>query len=79
MIKHKRIQKEILDVEDVICDSCGVSCFNGNNLEFMTLQNSWGYGSKYDFQTWTAHLCEKCIDERLDFINFNKQKSVNIF
>jgi len=75
MIKYKQIQKIELQVEDVICDSCDNSCWNKNNFEYMTLSNSWGFGSKYDLETWPAQVCESCVDEKFKFINFKKESS----
>lgn len=78
MKKYKQVVKNDIEVEDVICDSCGKSCYNGHNFEFMTLLNSWGYGSKYDMTTWEADICETCVDTKLNFINFKKTKTIRI-
>ena len=67
----KIIEVEIL--QDVICDSCGNSCKNSTNFEYMTLRNYWGYGSKKDGEFWQAHICEKCVDEKFPFIKFQKE------
>jgi hypothetical protein len=63
--KVKIVQVDQEQVEDVICDACGHSCHNGSNFEYMTLQNQWGYGSRFDMEVWQAHVCEKCVIERL--------------
>lgn len=76
-------------ITDIICDSCGKSCKvdeiiienaaredNGQPhyyFEYMKLEANYGYGSKYDLQKWTAHICEKCIEEKLmPIIKFSK-------
>jgi hypothetical protein len=41
----------------------------------MELSASWGYYSNKDMESWKAHLCEKCVDERLGFISFDKGKT----
>jgi len=67
----KKTELEVL--QDVICDSCGKSCKNSTNFEYMTLKNYWGYGSKKDGEMWEAHVCEKCVDEKFQFIKFRKE------
>ena len=75
---------------DIICDCCGKSCkvyeavvanearldhgeiFQG--FEFMELEAHWGYDSGKDCEKWTAHVCEKCVDEKFSFINFKKEE-----
>ena len=73
----KNIPTEV--ITDIICDSCGESCMVGDSnlnnkftpiFEIMTLKANWGYGSKKDLEKWEAHLCEKCVDEKLSFIKF---------
>lgn len=73
MIKtnNKQIKADI--VEDVICDVCGKSCKNSTNFEYMTLKKYWAYGSKKDGEFWEAHICEKCVDEKLQFVKFRKE------
>ena len=74
---------------DVICDICGKSCKvaehrvenesrpdNGEiiySFEYMTLSADWGFDSKKDGEKWTAHVCEKCVDEKLTYIKFKKE------
>lgn len=78
--------KKIESVTDVICDCCGKSCKTGDfeidnqartdhgerwrSFEYMSLSANWGYESGKDLQTWTAQICEKCVDEKLGFIKF---------
>lgn len=77
-------------ITDVICDCCGKSCKvyegkidndvrvdNGEpyySFEFMKMEVHWGYESGKDTQKWTAQVCEKCVDEKLSFINFKKER-----
>lgn len=63
--------KEVDEIVDVTCDSCGKSCNTEYGFEYMELKTNWGYASKKDLETWSAHLCEKCVDEKLNFIKFN--------
>jgi len=44
-------------------------------FEFMKLEANWGYYSEgqKDTEKWTAHICEKCVDEKLSFIKFKKE------
>jgi len=82
-MKKKKIQLQKQEVvTDIVCDSCGASCktsegvgHDGNKVysfEHMRLEASWGYHSGKDMEKWTADLCEKCVDEKLGFICFNK-------
>jgi hypothetical protein len=75
--KKKNVKTDVLI--EIICDHCGRSCeveFGSGNYEFMKLDASWGYGSKKDFEKWSAHLCEKCVDEL--FNNPKNKKSIRI-
>jgi len=76
-------------VTDIICDCCGKSCKvnedkinndlkadNGEPyfiFEFMKLEAVWGYYSNKDTEKWTAHICEKCVDEKFPFVKFKKE------
>lgn len=73
-MNHMEVQKiEQNTVVDITCDCCGKSCNHGYGFEVMTLSAHWGFGSNKDLQKWEAHLCEKCVDEKLKFIDFNKE------
>jgi len=82
-MEKKKIQLRKQEVvTDISCDCCGASCkvgegtdYDGNQVysfEYMELSASWGYYSGKDMESWKAHLCEKCVDERLGFISFDK-------
>jgi hypothetical protein len=60
--------------EDVICDCCGNSCKTEYGIESMKISATWGFMSNKDGEKWQADLCEKCVDEKLSFINFNVKK-----
>ena len=84
----QKINQEI--ISDIICDSCGKSCkvdeFVIDNpqredfgqmcysFEYMKLEANWGYHSGKDLTNMKAHLCEKCVDEKLTFIKFKDSK-----
>lgn len=78
-------------VTDIICDCCGKSCKVDEGVidndiridhgekyrtfEYMKLNAIWGYNTKKDMERWTAHVCEKCVDEKLSpLVNFKKQE-----
>ena len=49
-------------VEKVSCNMCGkvakhLDCTDINDLQF-----EFGYGSKYDMETWSFDLCDGCVD-----------------
>lgn len=74
--KILKINKEI--VTDILCDCCGESCMTqdhgetARSFEYMRLSACWGYDSNKDLEKWDAFLCEKCVDEKLPFIKFQK-------
>jgi hypothetical protein len=43
----------------------------------MTMAAEWGYNSNKDMENWKAHICEKCVDEKFNFIKFVKTKYFN--
>lgn len=75
--------------KDIICDCCGESCevFSAlvdnpinddfgkirKSFEYMVLKANWGYFSDSDGESWEANVCEKCVKEKLSFINFKKK------
>lgn len=72
--KVKWIETE--EIVDVICDSCGASCNTEYGAEFMSLSANWGFFSNKDLEKWEAHICEKCVDEKLTFIKFDKRTAI---
>lgn len=73
MEKTEIHKKDIEVTTDIICDSCGNSCKTHTDFEYMELRANWGYASKKDMERWTAHICEKCVDEKLSFVKFKKE------
>ena len=65
-------QQTVSKLSYVTCDVCGQKCVN---FEYMLLDASWGYESKYDCQHWKAHICEKCVDSKLRFVKFIKTQA----
>lgn len=54
-----------IDVE-IICNNCGKS-YDMTQVQFFShpihgFTASFGYGSKYDTDTWSFDLCEKCLE-----------------
>lgn len=88
MIFKETIETKKEVITEILCDSCGKSCkkhsYVVNNplspnysekeyvFESMELSANWGYFSDKDTEQWTAHICEKCVDEKFGFIKFNK-------
>lgn len=72
MIKRELQQKTDHVVVDITCDICGRSTKTDYGFEFARITAHWGYMSNKDGQDWVAHVCEKCIDEKLGCINFEK-------
>lgn len=57
----KKVTKEVDEIVGTKCDSCGNEC----GEEYMELTTAWGYVSKKDGETWSADLCENCVDKLL--------------
>ena len=74
MIIKETEQKEVEVIKSILCDSCGAECIKSLGAEYMSLEVNWGFTSGHDLETWTAQLCEKCVDDKLSFINFQKGK-----
>lgn len=91
MVIKEKINLPQSIITDILCDCCGKSCkvLEGNIqnelreddghpfyvFEYLKLEAYWGYHSKKDGDHWEAHLCESCVDEKLSFINFDKNKT----
>lgn len=54
-------------VIDVQCDCCGQSCKTKTGYEFITMRG------KYAGKKLSAHICSKCVADRLFFVNFKKE------
>ncbi len=49
-------------VIDLVCDVCGMSARNSEGeLQYGTMQASWGKGSVHCGETYELHLCENCF------------------
>lgn len=81
MITKKSIRINASIDHEIICDSCGKSCYVHEHVidnpanshfgnvervfEYMELKAAWGYHSNKDTQIWTAQICEQCVDNKL--------------
>lgn len=74
IIKIETILKNIDTIDDIFCDICGKSCKTEYGFEYLECNTVWGFNSNKDMESWTAHICEKCVDEKLNFINFKKEQ-----
>lgn len=90
MEKEEIQNKKKKVITDIICDCCGKSCKidegkinnpsrvdDGESyysFEFLKLEDYWGYNSGKDTIQYTAQICEECVDEKLSFINFKKER-----
>jgi hypothetical protein len=77
MKKYKKEQTVIDVLDDVICDSCGKSCYNGWEFGYTEVQHSYGYGSELDGTIFKADICDKCFESKfLPLANFNITKYI---
>jgi hypothetical protein len=76
-MKHTVLeQKPEVVVKDITCDICGKSCLTDYGFEYLTMKANWGFMSNKDLEIWEAHICEKCVDDKLVnliSVNFNKK------
>ena len=89
MEKTENLIREVSILKDIICDSCGESCLVSAHVvdneahpdygkvnreySYITLSGNFGFYSGKDGYSYKAHVCEKCVDEKLNFINFDKK------
>lgn len=57
--EKKQVTAEM--ITDVICDFCGKSCKGVYDFEYATIDYNWGYGSKFDGDTGSYHMCDECF------------------
>ena len=52
-------------VSSVVCNKCGVTCFNktGVNKETLNVSQKWGYNSDWDLEIHEFNLCQKCYKQ----------------
>ena len=59
---YQKKLSEVVELTDVLCDSCGASCKTSMGFEYGSLRASWGYDSRKDCMVEDYHLCENCFD-----------------
>ncbi len=48
------------------CNICGVELDEWDQMADFTIQKDIGYGSKYDGETLSIHICIDCMDRIID-------------
>lgn len=66
MIKYKKVQKEDIEIEDIICNKCGKSMntecgFIG--LEDAKVRGHYSSTNLKDYHTYSFSLCEECLEQ----------------
>lgn len=53
-----------MEITTYTCDRCGykVQDENGCMFDITPIYISFGYGSKFDLETWSMDLCDDCIE-----------------
>lgn len=74
MITSLRPGKRLLNIDEYEChcDGCGELCKKTDGREgweYIEIFHRFGSGKKKN-KTYKAQICEKCFDEKLNFINF---------
>lgn len=64
MIKTEK--QEVTEIKDVpvsiTCNCCGEESEEVQyNAQYQEIYLSFGYGSQFDMETWSIHLCEDCL------------------
>lgn len=81
MRKMKEITKVVHEDKAIICNKCGkeVDLENADDFEenlFHPFKVSFGYGSKFDLETWYFDLCEDCLLEFVETFKIKPDKCV---
>lgn len=42
-------------------------------FEYLKIEGTWGFGSEKDGEKWSAQICEKCVDDKFEFVKFKKE------
>jgi len=71
MRKYKKIEKKIIETKQILtkatCDFCKKEFKINKDLnsaeELTSFYIKFGYGSKYDMETWYFDICDKCAEE----------------
>lgn len=77
IIEKKIINEEQEVIVDIICNSCGATCWDCHKMNYEGLTEAeviGGYGSSYigDGISYTFSICEKCLIEKI-FVAFKIQ------
>ena len=76
MIKRKLVQKEVEEVEDILCNLCGKSLYDGVNYNGLTdAEMKCGYGSKWDGTIFKFSLCEDCMEELMNKFKLSAEEN----
>jgi len=74
-VKHK-------NVVSVCCDKCGKTAKGETEMMWSDINEiaiDFGFGSKFDGETWSFELCDDCVEDTLKDIMSNvKKKEWNI-
>lgn len=71
--------REVNEVEDIICNKCGNSCFGEMNYNgLIEAEVSGGYDSTHllDGESYQFSICESCLDE---IFNSFKIKAIKLY
>lgn len=66
MKKTKKIKEFVEVTEDIICNWCGKTTFNGHSFNHIHLHVSWGFDSRKDLEDHDSDLCERCYDKLIN-------------
>ena len=69
IIETVTVPREITQLKDILCDSCGKSCHNGYNYAYAKMTAKWPYGSDKDLENHEVYLCEPCYDKVVKTFN----------
>jgi len=58
----KKKMRPKFEVQKVLCNKCGHRCDFYANKDHISVDVTWGYFSKKDFERHQFDVCEKCYD-----------------
>jgi len=70
MKKYKEITQQIQThkLQKLICDGCGKESNNDYDTDITSFNIEFGYGSKFDTETWYFDLCDECMERTFNEI-----------
>ena len=60
-----KVEKQESIIQDILCNVCGEKIHKneyGYFEDFLSIEQEWGYHSKFDGETHCIDICQKCYE-----------------